>query len=468
MKCYACGSQLSEVDYCTACGADVSKYKKIIFAANKYYNDGLQRAKVRDLSGAVKCLRQCLKFNKNHVEARNLLGLVYFETGETVAAFCEWVISKNIRKDKNLAEDYLSIMQSNQGRLETINTTIHKYNVALDLAKQGSVDMAVIQLKKVLNLNPRFLKAHKLLALLFIMQEEWEKAKRELIRTQKIDVGDVDVLIYMQEVDRMLEGDDDKPAGALKGKKEGPASISKMSGHEMIIQPVRERENLGLHAFFQIGIGLIIGLLVTYFLIAPARVSSQKKADEKEMEVYVTEINTKNAEINELNLRITNLEQSTLALQDDLNTYEGTNGTLEAYGYLMNAAYAYLAGRNATDVESYLNMISSDFLSSNTSSSFTDLYEYLQALIGVDVSDSYYASGMQYFNQKDYALAIADLTKAYQYDNTDEEALYYLGLAYFETGDTGNARSCFEQVIEKFPGTTLAEKAEGKLHDLYD
>ncbi|MCQ2521033.1 MAG: tetratricopeptide repeat protein [Lachnospiraceae bacterium] len=468
MNCYVCGSRLSEVDYCTACGADVGKYKKIIYAANKYYNDGLQRAKVRDLSGAVNSLRQCLKFNKNHVEARNLLGLVYFETGETVAAFCEWVISKNMKKEKNLAEDYLSIMQSNQGRLETINTTIHKYNVALDLAKQGSVDMAVIQLKKVLNLNPRFLKAHKLLALLYIMQEEWEKARRELIRTQKIDVGDVDVLIYMQEVDRMLEGDDDKAGNSIKTKKDGPSSISTMNGHEMIIQPVRGKENIGLHALFQVGIGVVIGLLVTYFLIAPARVSSQKKADAQEMEGYVEEINTKNAEINELNLRITNLEQSALALQSDLDNYEGTNGTLEAYGYLMNAATAYLSGRQATEVETYLGLISQEFLSTNTNSSFTDLYEYLQSLIGVDVSDSYYASGITYYNQKDFALAIVDLTKAYQYDSTDVESLYYLALAYYESGDMGNARGCFEEVIQKFPETTLAEKAQGKIQELND
>lgn len=470
MNCYACGTPLSEVDYCTACGADVGKYKKIMYAANKYYNDGLQRAGVRDLSGAVSSLRQCLKFNKNHVEARNLLGLVYFEMGETVAAFCEWVISKNIRGTKNLAEDYLSIMQSNQGRLETINTTIHKYNVALDLAKQGSIDVAVIQLKKVLNLNPKFLKAHKLLALLYIKREEWEKAKRELVRTQKIDVGDVDVMVYMQEVDRMLEGDDDKNPIAVprKTKKDGPSAFSKMSGHEMIIQPVLDRENTGLQAFFQIGIGLVIGFLLTYFLIVPARVAAQKKSDEAEIATYIEEINTKNSDINELNLRITSLEASSLSLQDDLNNYTGTNGAMEAYAYLMNAAYAKLAGRDATEVEGYLKLISSDFLATNTSAEFTDLYEYLQALIGVDVSDAYYTSGITYYNQKDYALAIDDLTKAYQYDSTDDDALYYLGLAYYETGDSGNARTCFEELVTKFPDSTLKDKAEGKIAELMD
>ena len=104
MICYNCGCRLSEKNFCTGCGADVTLYKKIMYAANRFYNEGLEKATVRDLSGAISSLRQCLKLNKNHIEARNLLGLVYFERGEVVAALSEWVISKNIRSEKNIAE----------------------------------------------------------------------------------------------------------------------------------------------------------------------------------------------------------------------------------------------------------------------------------------------------------------------------------------------------------------------------
>ena len=53
-------------------------YKKIMKTSNALYNDGLAKAKVRDLSGAVSSLREALKFNKRNIQARNLLGLVYF------------------------------------------------------------------------------------------------------------------------------------------------------------------------------------------------------------------------------------------------------------------------------------------------------------------------------------------------------------------------------------------------------
>ena len=70
MICYNCGCRLTEHDFCTGCGADVGNYKKIIAASNRFYNDGLEKASVRDLSGAIVSLRQSLKFNKNNIEAK--------------------------------------------------------------------------------------------------------------------------------------------------------------------------------------------------------------------------------------------------------------------------------------------------------------------------------------------------------------------------------------------------------------
>ena len=172
MICYHCGCNLTEHDFCTNCGADVSSYKVVVSASNVYYNEGLEKAKVRDLSGAVACLRQCLKLNKNHVDARNLLGLVYFEMGESILALNEWVISKNLRSKKNLAGEYLKLIQNNPGKLDALNSTIKKYNQSLNYCYQDSVDLAVIQLKKVLSMNPKYVQAHLLLALLYMQSED--------------------------------------------------------------------------------------------------------------------------------------------------------------------------------------------------------------------------------------------------------------------------------------------------------
>lgn len=72
-----------------------------------YYNKGLEKARVRDLSGAIETLKVSLMINKYNINARNLLGLIYCEMGEVVEALSQWVMSKNLAPDDNVAESYI-------------------------------------------------------------------------------------------------------------------------------------------------------------------------------------------------------------------------------------------------------------------------------------------------------------------------------------------------------------------------
>ncbi len=469
MECYNCGCRLSEMDFCTNCGVDVGRYKKIIFMANRFYNEGLDRANVRDLSGAIHCLRQCLKFNKSHIDARNLLGLIYYEMGESVAALSEWVISKNIRSDKNVAGEYINMIQSNQGRLETINTTIKKYNVALNLCNQGSYDLAVIQLKKVLNLNPKYVKAHQLLALLFMQRNDWDKAKKELERCLKIDSGDINTLRYLKETEQMLAPSDEKGSSKKKAKKDEITAVYKTSGNEVIIQPLNPKEPLGLNAFIQIALGILIGLCVTYFVILPGKVQSTRDELNAEIATYGEELDKKNSDILELQSRISQLEQSNLNLQEDVDVYAGTNGAMDANNNLLAAAYAYMdETQDELMVEQYLALISEDYLNQSASPEFMELYGYLTMQIGNSVSETYYESGLEAYNQMDYETAIEHLQKAYQYDPTNDEALYYLGVSYYDSGDINNAKEAFNELINVFPESALINKARQKIEEIGD
>ena len=168
MNCPKCNSPVAmKRQKCEKCGQDLKIYKKILHLSNYYYNVGLEKAKVRDLTGAILVLKKSLELNKKNINARNLLGLVYFESGETVSALSEWVISKHFQPDDNDADAYMESVQKNATKLETLNQTIKKYNGALQSAKTGSEDLAIIQLKKVVSLNPHFIRALQLLALLY-------------------------------------------------------------------------------------------------------------------------------------------------------------------------------------------------------------------------------------------------------------------------------------------------------------
>ena len=203
MNCINCGAFLTDtdLDYCPHCGANVLIQKKVDYLSKLYYNQGLEKASIRDLSGAISCLKQSLAYDKRNIRARNLLGLVYFETGEVVAALSEWVISKNIQKNRNLASEYIARLQANQNKLETINESIKKYNNALAMCREGHEDMAAIRLKKILSQNPKLIKGYHLLALIQMKNQEWNKARRTLKKAARIDKTNTTTLRFLREVD---------------------------------------------------------------------------------------------------------------------------------------------------------------------------------------------------------------------------------------------------------------------------
>ncbi|MCD7726367.1 MAG: tetratricopeptide repeat protein [Clostridiales bacterium] len=428
----------------------------------------MERANVRDLTGAITSLRQSLKFNKNNVEARNLLGLVYFETGEVVAALSEWVISKNLRPRKNIADDYIDMIQTNQNRLDTINQTIKKYNQALTYCNQDSLDLAVIQLKKVLSLNPRFIRAHQLLALLFINNEEWEKAKRELTKCLEIDTNNIATLRYLKEVDEMLVPEEGVKNSPRKQKK-AEEIIKYQSGNETIIQSVSVKENKGVTSLLNLGIGLAIGIAIAFFLILPARIQSAKANIDEELRKVSEQSDAKTATIDELQQQLDELTAENSNLQQDLTAYMGTDGTLQSVDSLMKAAAAYLTNpEEITVIADYLEEIQTDETEEerDTSEAFDNLYHTLLALVGPDIAQAYYDDGYEAYRQENYEDAIPNLEKAFQYDATNGEALYNLANAYYRIGDEDNARAAYLQIIELFPGTEKASKSEAFLEEM--
>ena len=175
-----------QMNRCSQCGQSIQVYKKAVRISNSLYNEGLEKARIRDLSGAADTLTRSLTYYKRNVNARNLLGLVYYEI---VAALTQWILSKNLCEENNEADYYIDSIQSNPHVLENWSLTIKKYNTALQSAKQGNEDLAIIQLKKVVNISPNFVRAQQLIALMYIIIGDERKALDHLVRARKTDAG---------------------------------------------------------------------------------------------------------------------------------------------------------------------------------------------------------------------------------------------------------------------------------------
>lgn len=471
MICYNCGCTLSEHDFCTNCGVDVSLYKKVLKLSNNFYNEGLERALVRDLSGAIESLRQSLKFNKNNVEARNLLGLVYFETGEVVAALSEWVISKNLRPKKNIADDYIDIVQSNPTRLDTINKTIKKYNQALLYCHQDSKDLAVIQLKKVLSLNPKYIRAHQLLALLYIDGEDWQRAERELLRCEQIDSGNTTTKRYMKEVAAMLHPEEtqDEKEPKKKKKEKSEEVFRYQSGNETIIQPldVKEPKGVSLSTVAYLLIGLGIGVAMTVFLILPARIQAVRDGSSEQLKAVSEQLAAESATTNDLQQQLETLQRENNDLHTELEHYVGTDGTIQTMENMLAAVNNYLENpEDVARVAEYLESIRGEVVIEETSEAFQAVYQSLLTAVGPSVAETYYEDGMAAYRQEVYADAIQNLEKAYIYDAENVDVVYNLANAYYRNEDYEHAAVYYQIVIDKFPDTERARRSQDYMEEI--
>ncbi len=448
MICYRCGQDVGDAKRCPNCGADLTVFWKVRRISNSYYNLGLQQAEVRNLSGAVESLKNSLKFNKYNIDARNLLGLVYHEMGETVDALSEWVISQSYQPKENLANRYLDEIQKNRGQLDTINQTIKKYNQALHYCQQDSRDLAIIQLKKVLSMNPKLIKGHQLLALLYLQDGKLELAKKSLRNAGKIDANNTTTLRYLKEVNTQL-----KEKSPSKKPKDDDL-ISYQSGNETIIMPKRFKESSLGSMLAYIVTGLIVGAAVTAFLIVPS-VKNQAREDAKQQILEASDTISSNGQtIKDLEQQVSDLQAQ---LDEEANNNEKVADQIKTYERLLNAYVSYTAD-DVIAAGQALDKVNTSYLSKKAKSIYKDLNDEVRS----QYLDKLYQEGYGYYQRGKYEDAITDLQKIVdeEEDFQDGSAAYYLAQSYRKNGDLDSAKPYYQYVIDKHPGTERARTSQ--------
>lgn len=462
MNCMNCGARLTNSDYCPECGCDISVQRKAYQLSNLYYNKGLEKAEIRDLSGAIDLLKRSLKFNKLNIQARNLLGLVYFETGEAVAALSEWVISKNIMPDYNIASQYIQKLQAEPNKLDNINQTIKKYNEALKCCREGNEDVAAIQLKKILAQNPKLIKGYHLLALIYIKNEKYEKARRILKKAARIDKTNSTTLRFLKEVDEQT-GTATKLDQSRWGRKEKPLAgeegvrTAYVSGNDTIIQPPTFRESSGTATLFNLGIGVLVGALVVGFLVVPAvKQSINRSANEKVVE-YSNTMASQSATLDELNEQIT---QSQATVESAQQQIAQANDKVTSYENLIKAQEAYSQG-GYTNAANVLQNVNREQLSVEAQQIYDNIYDNVKTTLFRSLKNE----GVEAFDREDYPTAIDLLTKAKEINDEDYQVLNTLAHAYRSQGNNAEALAVFQEIVEKFPGKK-AESAKVYIEQL--
>lgn len=481
MNCPRCNAAVAFTkSRCDNCGQDLVSYRKVVSLSNIYYNKGLSQAKVRDLSGAILSLKQSLQFNKLNTNARNLLGLIYYEEGEIVAALSEWVISKHFQNANNDAEYYIKEVQANPNKLEMHSQTIRKYNSALNSAKHGDEDMAIIQLKKVVNTNPKFIRANQLLALLYMMtgkKENRTRAMRLLKNISKVDVTNTTTIRYMKELsDVHLKSE---PAPKPEKKEETRKTLPRVDADAYkTITPYKE-ERPSVLPFVNVLVGVIIGLAVMYFLVIPHIKSNQANVKNDNFKQYSESQASADSDASSLKNENTKLQAQVDDLKSQLDKLQGGDGTsdnpvdgetlLDMYNDLFAAVQLYMDNKPDEASDKLVNVKEENL----TSDEAKKLYEKIKTETFGNATVKYFEAGRDAYNgegdytgKQNYDTAIELLNKALEYDETNTDAMYFLGRCYQKKGENDKAKEYYNQIINDYPDSQRVPEAKAKLSQL--
>ncbi len=460
MRCIYCNTPLAAIDYCPGCGADVTLQKRIVRISNLLYNEGLEKALVRDMEGAITCLKRSLKFNKENIDARNLLGLCYYETGEAVSALCEWVISKNLKGEDNIADSYINELQSNKNRLDTINQTIRKYNQSVLYCREDNEDMAIIQLKKVISQNSKFVKAYQLLALLYMKRQEYERARKLLKKAANIDTTNTTTLRYLQEIEDVTGKSTRVGKKHWRFEKEKEEAVSGtlryMSGTEMVIQPTTFRDSSTIATFINIILGILLGGAIVWFLVVPA--NRQEVNDEA------------NRQVTDANTKLASEAARAQDLQDEIDGYksqvdsanqdkEDALKKAQSYDDLLAAVNKYVSGDVSGASTAVAALDASDF-----DGNAKTLYDSMASAVGTSLFSQYYNTGATAYLAGDYTTAADQLQKAVDADTERKssdyaQAMLCLGISYYQLGQQDKANEILNKFTEYYPNQ--ASQAQG-------
>lgn len=461
MNCPKCGTPLENTYRCPNCQHEEPTMKRILRASNYHYNEGLSKAKIRDLSGAITSLKMSLKYNKRNTNARNLLGLVYFQMGETVEALGEWVISVHFQDKNNIARNYIKRIQNNQGQLQVINNTIQNYNLALNYVAEGNGDLAIIELKKVVNLNANYIRAYQLLGLLYIQRKQYSAAKKVLSAALKLDRNNMTTVRYMNE----LSGYTSQKRKNKDIEKAKSTFVQIKDPNPIVIERTASSYtdfNTSTLSFVNILIGIIIGAAVVGLLLVPSIKKTENAKYNEAVVQYSSQISERNKEIANLQSQIDALSDENTKLSSDMDSVDSIADAGQNENLLIEAMKAYLDNDFMTS-GTILSEVDKSLLESLDAQA---VYDFLLAKTSDTVVNTMYAEAYQYFSDKDYMNAASLFKKVLNLTPDSVQTWYYLGRSYQYLTDFEQARNCYNTILDNYSDSEYASDARTHLSEI--
>lgn len=370
--------------------------------------------------------------------------------------------------------DVLALEGLNGGLEVSVRDSIQHYNKAIDLIKNKSEDIAILEIKRALTLNPHFTEAQNLLGLLYAMTGEEEKAVEVFKGVLATEKNSVKALDYIGKIDGMAAAsslvfsdyDNTAPKKTEARKKPKPSSGTSITANKPVNNVVSNNksflENYVLSVKYH-----IIAYAVLFALGAIISHGSRNNAvtTSTNNDTAIVDLNASIKDLTDKNKTLTD-ENAKLKEQVNKNTQDTQKQADKAQlTDKLNEVDTLFSSKKYEQAADLLILLK------DAGFAGTDLDRYNKSMSDVVPRATWnvYLEGINFYNSQDYKNAATRLAKSLSYGGKWDytpDTYYKLGIAYQSIGDKQNAINAFSNLKANYPNTELAASADSKLAEL--
>jgi len=348
---------------------------------------------------------------------------------------------------------------------DNIRNSVFLYNKAIESLKSGSEDIAIIELKKAVSMNPNFNEALNLLGVCYSYIGEKDKAVEVFQRVIKSEANSVYAVKFMQQtglgdvlptaqkpklpVNAKQDQKTAEPLKRIRNKKP-----EKKEG--IIILKNKKMLSMALAAGVGLAAGLLISLLISIAVPDPEPVQLPPKQEEIDAAVSVAKA--------EFDKQYAELQSKYESVQKDWEN-------------AVKQADYYKAALRLYDVESMVNskeyQKAADMLMLMKTVEFRDAekekFDALYKKVMPLAAKSAYDAGYKQYNAKQYDEALKSFEKVKLYDpqySKMDAALYYTGRCYQIQQETRSAIAVYQELVDNYPASWYTRNAQIRLNEL--
>ena len=204
---------------------------------------------------------------------------------------------------------------------------------------------------------------------------------------------------------------------------------------------------------------MVLGAALIWFLVAPAVNQNRSEKLNNQMRAYSEQINTLEAQVS---AQTRTLDQYRTAGDEAQKAVDQAKATSDSYEKLLQVSSQSRSGKYSyTDMADALLEITRDSLGD----SGKEMYDTLSDSIFPTACKRRYAAGVDSLESEDYDQAIEYLTKVVKMDESynDGQAIYRLAQAYQGKGDTENAKTWYQKMVDTYNNSRYIEDAKKQL-----